>query len=363
MATTLTTNYQQIYSLEGASDGYRKWYLRLYLKYNSQSITDNTSVIGWDVRVGVGTAGGGYGYNNNSYNFSCTINGTSVLNRSIAVGRVNDGSEVSIASGTTTVTHSADGSFTNRGVSLSGTAYTSSVSSNTASINLPTIPRASEPTLNAAGTSQPNFTLGDTITIYTNRKSTAFTHTVQLKYGSNTVTIGTAKAVGDSVTYNTANIQSAVYALIPNAKTYSNTITVTTYNGDTQIGSAQTITYYANVPDSSKPTISGYTISEVGSALSGKGVSGTEVVQTLSTKRITVTVSALNGASVSSVTCQNGSKSYTMSLSSGKYTCDFAAPPTATFNITAIDSRGLSNSLPQTGTFKAYESLQYRHIT
>lgn len=223
------------------------------------------------------------------------------------------------------------------------------------SIALPTIARASTPSINTPVTSVSSFTLGEEILIYTNRKSTSFTHTVVFKYGTNSVTVGTAKAVTDSITFDTSTVMNAILALIPDASSYSGTVEVTTFNGNTQIGTVKSVSYTANVPSSYAPTISGYTIAESASALTDKGIAGSEVVRFLSKKTISVTVTPKSGASISSVVCSNGNKSVNMTLSSGKYTCTMEAPPSGTFTITATDSRGLQTVITQTGTFKEYE--------
>ena len=96
---------------------------------------------------------------------------------------------------------SADTNWTLGDASLSG------------SFNLPTIPRASQPTATSAN-------IGDAITIYTNRKSSAFTHTLKYSFGSLSGTIATG--VTDSSAWT---LPSTFYAQIPNSSYGTGTIT------------------------------------------------------------------------------------------------------------------------------------------
>lgn len=319
----------------------------VYAKLNRQDVAANKSYVDLELRIN-------HSVWVQSYNTDFYLSGEGWLGYDY---RSYDAGTTTIMSSQITVNHNSDGtgSFTAtggyeyKGIGVDATQFTSS------SQTLPTIARASTPSINTYPTSTPAFTLGDTITIHMNRKSSSFKHTVLFKYGTTSVTVGTAKAVENNVQFDTSTVMAAILALIPNASSYSGTIEVTTFNGNTQIGSAKSIPYTANVPDSYAPTVSGYSITESATALSGKGIAGSEVVRFLSKKTISVTVTPKSGATVSSVVCTNGGKSVEMTLSSGSYTCVMEAPPSGTFVITATDSRGLQTSITQTGTFREYE--------
>lgn len=158
------------------------------------------------------------------------------------------------ASGTINVYHKDDGT-------LSGYAYatftkggTSAYAPNTGGVAtdltaLWSIARASTPSIS------PNpFNIGDTITINTNRASTAFTHTLSLVFGEYSYQIATG--VTDSVTLNTTNIANNLYQEIPDAAQGTGTLTCVTYNGSTNIGS-KSITFTAKVVNSN-PTFNAY---------------------------------------------------------------------------------------------------------
>lgn len=110
------------------------------------------------------------------------------------------------------------------------------------SISLPTIARASVPTLSASSVK-----MGNTLTITTNRKSDSFTHTLKYTFGGETVTFATG--VGASYGWTVPDLASK----INNATSGSMTITCVTYNGSTTVGT-KTVNLTVNVPDATTPT-------------------------------------------------------------------------------------------------------------
>ena len=72
--------------------------------------------------------------------------------------------------------------------------------------------------------------------MHMNRKSTVFTHTVVLKLGSYSYTIGTG--VTDNISLNTQTISANLYAQMPNSNSMTGEIAVTTYSGSTVIGTS-----------------------------------------------------------------------------------------------------------------------------
>lgn len=104
----------------------------------------------------------------------------------------------------------------------------------------------SVPTLSAS-----TVAMGGSVTINTNRNSTAFTHTITYKFGDTTGTI--AKGVTDSCKW-TPSLELA--RQIPKAPAGVATIYCATYSGDTQIGNTQAVTITLTVPDTVVPTAS-----------------------------------------------------------------------------------------------------------
>ena len=110
-------------------------------------------------------------------------------------------------------------------------------------ITLPTIPRASVPTV---ATSSPE--MCKTLTINTNRKSSSFTHTLKYTFGGKTETI--AEGVGASYPWEVPDLAS----LCDNATSGECTITCITYNGTTNIGT-KTCKVTLKVPSATVPTL------------------------------------------------------------------------------------------------------------
>ena len=229
---------------------------------------------------------------------------------------------------TQTVSHASDGSksldmsavFYIR-ATLSGTYYESITAS--ANITLDSIARAS--TVSAS-----NVAMGSATTIAISRASSSFTHTLTYTFGNTTGTIAT-KTTAISVSW-TPSLTLANQ--IPKAVTGTCTITCTTYNGNTSIGS-KTCTLTLTVPSSVKPTITSLTAARVDGAVpSTWGI----YVQTKSKATLTINGAAGSyGSTISSYSITGGG--YTSTASS--LTTGFLnTSGTVTFTATVTDSRG-----------------------
>ena len=220
--------------------------------------------------------------------------------------------------GTANYSASADTNWTLGDASLSG------------SFNLPTIPRASQPTATSAN-------IGDAITIYTNRKSGSFTHTLKYSFGSLSGTIATG--VTDSYAWT---LPSTFYAQIPNSSYGTGTITCETYNGGSLIGTktCQFTVYASEAKCKPNISISVADTSVMASSLTG---SNQKLIKFISSPKITLTTSAKNSATVksTSVLCGDGK-------SSSGSTVTFNAVESGYFKGTVTDSRGFANSAEKT---------------
>lgn len=308
----------------------------LDIDLTSQSITNNTSTLKWTFYV-TGTWGA-YSYNTSSGNVD--INGNKTFTKDGF-----SGTKFTLKSGTVTVTHNSDGTKTVSGIDAkwtSGHSSVGNVSITSKSITLPTIPRASKPTV-----SDSSVTTRSAVTIYTHRKSSAFTHTLRLKYGSSSVlTIATGVTSSHSWT-----IPDSVLTHIPNSTSGTYTITCDTYNGSTKIGSTTTVNIKitansAVVPDAGSVSDSEYVsevASKVGKYVQGKSrltlhLSGHSGVQGSSIKSISITV---NGQTI-------GSASGTTGVITG------SGNQTISWKVT--DSRGRSASGSKTVAVLAYSA-------
>ena len=229
---------------------------------------------------------------------------------------------------TQTVNHASDGSksLTMSAVfyiraTLSGTYYESITAS--ATITLDSIARAS--TVSAS-----NVAMGSATTIAISRASSSFTHTLTYAFGSATGTIAT-KTTAASVSWTPP---LTLANQIPKAVTGTCTITCTTYNGNTSIGS-KTCTLTLSVPASVKLTITSLTAARVDGAVpSTWGI----YVQTKSKATLTINGAAGSyGSTISSYSITGGG--YTSTASS--FTTGFLnTSGTVTFTATVTDSRG-----------------------
>ena len=269
----------------------------------SQSTANNQSVISWTLK-GAGIRSG-YWYMAGS--FKCVINGTTVYQSSTRI-KLYTGTVV--ASGELAIGHDNNGAK-----SFSAYAecaiYTSAVNcKGSGSWSLPDIGRASQPSLNTWPNNSPNFNVGDTIVVHMNRKSTLFTHTVVLKLGSYSYTIGTG--VTDNISLDTDIIASSLYAQMPNSNSMTGEIAVTTYSGDTVIGTSS-CAIIAHVVNSNPTFDVAYEDSN------SNTVAITEnnqyIIRNNSTLKISVSnAQALNSATLKSITAVVNGNAYTGTL-------------------------------------------------
>lgn len=228
------------------------------------------------------------------------------------------------------------------------------------------IPRANAPSCD-------NVTLGNAVTINTNRASDAFTHTIKIKNSGGTV-IETFTGVGASKSWTPAIATYAPY--ITTSKTGTFTIESTTYSGDTEIGT-KISTVVLTVPNTVKPTAA-ITISETnnkmlqlnwGIYVKGKSQLAVQVTGTKAygsaIKSYSSTVEGVtkSGSLVSSNTLTiagsnsvkatvTDARGYTSNEASLSYTVvDYAKPAISTKTVSRCNSDGTDND---EGTYLKY---------
>lgn len=186
---------------------------------NSQNIANNKSNI--TVRVQVTTTG--ESYNGYSKPGTCTINGTPYdFSHNIPYQATT-----TIFEKTLDVAHDSNGKKTVYASFSFQTGISAGTITGSTSKKLTTIPRTSEVSL-----SKKNFNIGETITIYTNRKSASFTHTAVIKFNGQTVR--TQTGIDASYSWNT----NELFAKIPNQNQANGTVELITYSGGTRIGTS-----------------------------------------------------------------------------------------------------------------------------
>lgn len=269
----------------------------------SQSTVNNQSVISWTLK-GAGIKSG-YWYMAGP--FKCTVNGTVVYQSNTRI-KLYTGTVV--ASGELAIGHDTNGSKSFSAYAECAIYVTSVNCKGSGSWSLPDIGRASQPSLNTWPNNSPDFNIGDTIVVHMNRKSTVFTHTVVLKLGSYSYTIGTG--VTDNITLDTDKIASSLYAQMPNSNAMTGEIAVTTYSGSTVIGtsSCAIIAHVVN----SNPT---FDVEYEDSNSKTVAITGDNqyIIRNNSTLKISVSnAQALNSATLKSITAVVNGNAYTGTL-------------------------------------------------
>ena len=269
----------------------------------SQSTVNNQSVISWTLK-GAGIKSG-YWYMAGP--FKCTVNGTVVYQSNTRI-KLYTGTVV--ASGELAIGHDTNGSKSFSAYAECAIYVTSVNCKGSGSWSLPDIGRASQPSLNTWPNNSPDFNIGDTIVVHMNRKSTVFTHTVVLKLGSYSYTIGTG--VTDNITLDTDRIASNLYAQMPNSNSMTGEIAVTTYSGSTVIGTSS-CAIIAHVVNSNPTLDASYEDSNSATvAITGDNQ---YIIRNNSTLKISVSnAQALNSATLKTLTAVVNGNAYTGTL-------------------------------------------------
>ena len=306
-----------------------QFYLELTLTENSTSQTNNTSSISYTLKL----YSGGWDFSLYKIGHSIRLAEKTVSSVERANAKqysLGTNSSITIAYGTTTISHNSDGSK-NMSVAFSidmakdsWTPGKMSVSGK--SMKLTTIPRASTVSCSTAN-------IGRVATITINRASSSFTHTLSYTFDNLSDTIVT-KTNETSVLWT---IPTTFYAEIPNSKSGTGTITCDTYNGSTKIGT-KTCTFTATVSEAaSKPTLSP-TVVDNNSTTTALTGDNTKFIKYYSNAAVTTGAEARNSATLVSQKITCGSKS----ISSGSGT--LKKVESDTFKFSATDSRGYTTS-------------------
>jgi len=251
-------------------------FLNVYVEQGSQSITANTSTVNW--RMTVSRTGAYYTHNKQGDStLSLNLDGQNV-HYSYPTWETS-GEEYTLASGSSTISHNADGTKTlpisctfNPNNGLHGTITVS------ASLSLTTIPRSSSVRVGTG-------VIGNSVTITINRQNPSFKHTVRYAWAGKSGTI--ASNVDTSATWS---IPIDFANDIPNSASGTGTIFVDTYSGNTKTGT-QSTTFTASVPANVKPTFTGISLSDINGAAQNLIPNGNTFIQVISNIKV-----AFNGA-------------------------------------------------------------------
>lgn len=311
---------------------------------SSQSVASNTSTVTWSMKL-VATSSGRID-SSTSKDWKVTVNGT-VYTGTNTVG-ISNNSTKTLASGTTVISHNADGtkdfSFAFQqefNITFSGSSI-GTIGGN-GSGSLPTIARASQPSC----VTWPEHTqnvgeFGDEISIHMNRASSAFTHTVRYQFGSQSGTIATNVDTGTKWV-----IPLSLMNLLPNHTKGSGTIYVDTYNGSTKVGTKY-CGFTATVPASIKPSCALTITDPTGNADTyGAFVKGISKMQV----KVTPTLAYTSPIKTYSTTA-NGSKYTSASFTTGV----IKSSGTLTASTTITDGRGRTATASKSITVLDYST-------
>lgn len=198
-----------------------------------------------------------------------------------------------------TITHNADGTakvYINGNIAEGSKSTTSSFSK-----ALPTIARMSTMTATRAN-------IGEVSQLTVTQRNTSYTHSIKYQFGELSGYVladGTTTDVETKLSETSIGfiIPTSFYEQIPGAKEGQVTLTITTYNGDTKIGSAQTTTFFVDVADNeeNRPnlTVNVVDINETTKAFTDVD---TKLIKGYSTASISYEASGNNFATITGVT-------------------------------------------------------------
>ena len=335
--------------------GYQN-YTRFYLTWRlvEQDITNNRSRISWEIGV-QGTSGyTAYWYSNAVRINSGYVNGTKVSGSyTYSNITLSGNSRHKLRSGSLWVGHTSSGSKS-FSASVSGWLYANGDRSGSDSWSLPTIPRNSQVTTNDSG----HWSLGTPIKIYTNRKSTSFTHTITIRMGSSSGTIlQTINNVGSSVTWTpTASQITQMQNAIPN----DNRLYIHFRQYNNQVKDDSTTAAWTYLRDAN-PEYSNFTFKDSNTATTAITGNNQILVKGKSTLQVTIPstdkMTAIKGATASHYAVAYDGSSNQVNYSTSTLTSSFSSIATTgnrTIQVTAFDSRNNSTRVSKNITVYDY---------
>ena len=299
-------------------------YLNVYIEQGAQNIAANTTTVNWHATVSRPVYYHTYNKQGDS-TLSLSLDGRNV-HSSNPTWEVWDG-EVTLARGSSTITHNTDGSKT---LPLSCTfnpnnGYHESITV-TANISLTTIPRASSVSVNAG-------IIGSPITINISRHSSSFKHTVRYVWGNKSGTI--ASNIDTSTTWM---IPLDFANEIPNSTSGTGTIYVDTYSAGTKTGTQSAI-LTASIPQNMKPTLSNVTLTDANGVARGL-LNGNNFLQIVSDIQVGFNgASGVYGSTITGYRAEIVNKNHVVTENGGRLgMMNFNG--SATIRASVVDSRG-----------------------
>ena len=263
----------------------------LTLEQIGQSITNNTS----KVRIKWTSQQTGSSYNNapgDKAYYYITINGGTETEHTVAF-TLPQNTTKTILDTTLTVSHKADGTGSIKVRTWMDTEISAGVITQTKTLTLDTIPRASAVSAPSTGT------LGTALKITIDRKSANFTDKLYYKIGSNSA-VQITEYDGTAGTYSwTPPVSLAINA--PNSTKLAVTLIANTYNGTAYVGRSE-CTVTLSIPSSVVPTLSVSVTDPTGNKAKYTGY----FLQLLSKIKVEITGTGAQGSTIKSYSIKVG---------------------------------------------------------
>lgn len=286
-----------------SSNGYQGRYITFNWSLTTQSIAANTSTISWRLE-GDGTA---QSSRYKAGNFKVVIDGVTVYSTS-QDDRIWLYDGTLVASGNYTFNHNSAGekSFN---VSIQAGIYTYAVNcTGSGSFALPNINRISTVTsITGANTS-------DELAVNYTEYVSSYTNNLIIKLGNTTLQTITNYNSGASFTLSDSALNT-IYSSVTSAKTATLSFSLQTYSGSLLIGTSDAVNKVLNINDSN-PTIGSVSYRDSNSTTAAITGNNQYIIRNKSALEVTVnTLTALNSATLASITVAGGGVSQTRSLS------------------------------------------------
>lgn len=312
---------------------------------NSQSIANNNSVVGWHLQL---VTTGGSISSSASKSWNVTVNGSN-YSGTCTIG-VGTNSTKTLASGSTTIAHNADGtksfsfSFSLQfDINYSGVGWIGT-KSGSGSGALSTIPRTSSVSSTSAN-------IGENITITINRASSSFTHTLTYAFSGLSGTIAT-KTSSTSISWT---LPTSFYTQMPNTRSSWGRVICDTYSGSTKIGSSECRFDVYVKESTNKPGISAAVkdVNETTKALTGDE---NKLVKYYSKVQFSITSSPKNYSGTKSININYNGNSYTGG-SGNSWTDYFSNVTSGSYYCSVTDTRDFTSGITVNKTLINYVPL------
>ena len=319
-----------------SSNGYEGRYITFSWSLTTQNIKANTSTISWRLEGDGSAQSSRY----KAGNFKVVIDGATVYSTA-QDDRIWLYDGTLVASGNYTFSHNAQGkkSFT---VSIQAGIYTYAVNCRgEGSFTLPTISRISDITaINGVN-------LSDTFNVSYTEYVASYTNNLIIALNNNRVQTITNYTSGSNFTLNNA-AKTTIYNAVTTAKTVTLNFRLETYDGSTLLGTSDPISKVINI-DNSAPTIGSVSYLDTNAATVAITTNNQYIIRNKSTLQVTVnTLTAINSATLASITVAGGGLSATRSLSGTTDASEVFSLGTVnqsgnfTLTVTLTDSRGFT---------------------